>query len=122
MYVSPKLLDSPATLELLEKTQDVYANARRIFGAEARQVIPLGVETQLYWTINARALLHFLRIRLCKRNMLEMQILAEMTRLAAVAWFPELFNTELPQPACLRENVCDQGLMSCTLMTKNEPE
>jgi thymidylate synthase (FAD) len=78
---------------------------------EARQLLPNAAAVNLLWTINARSLVNFLKLRLCYRNVDEMQLFAEQ----ALSWvrqhFPALFNKVGPQ--CFMDK-CKQGKMKCT--------
>lgn len=100
--------------EACEKMHQLYMISRKskAIGAEARQLLPLATSCRLIWTVNARALINFLRLRLCARNMHEMRMVAERVRSEASDWFPELFNSAAPYPECARTK-CDQGHMSC---------
>ena len=78
---------------------------------EARQVLPNAMTVNLLFTANARALVHFLRTRLCKRNVKEMQIFAQKLLTECRIWWPELFD--LIGPPCFMDRKCNQGKMSC---------
>ena len=78
---------------------------------EARQVLPNAMTVNLLITANARALIHFLRTRLCKRNVKEMQIFAQRLSGVCKVWWPKLFNQV--GPPCIMDGKCNQGKMSC---------
>jgi len=78
---------------------------------EARQILPNAMAVNLLWTVNARALINFLRLRLCNRNVKEMQGFANVVLKKCYAHFPELFMWVGPQ--CYMEGKCKQGKMSC---------
>ena len=78
---------------------------------EARQVLPEAMTCNLIWTINARSLFHFLNLRLCIRNISEMQIFAKHVLAISSKWWPELFD--LCGPDCELIGECTQGAMSC---------
>ena len=80
---------------------------------EARQVLPNACTVNLVITANPRALIEFLRIRLCKRNTKEMITFAERLHIVCKAWLPEVF-TYVDEP-CVMDSVCNQGKMSCRL-------
>jgi thymidylate synthase (FAD) len=66
-------------------------------------------------TMNARELMHFFRVRCCRRAQWEIRALAdEMLRLAKAA-APVLFKNA--GPACLTEP-CPEGNMSCGKMVE----
>jgi len=77
---------------------------------EARQLLPNAAATNLLWTINARSLVNFLNLRLCYRNVDEMQLFAEQALSWARQHFPSLFNNVGPQ--CFMDR-CKQGKMQC---------
>lgn len=77
---------------------------------EARQVLPNAMAVNILWTINARSLINFLNLRMCKRNTKEMLIFAHKIHALCCNWFPELF--EFVGPDCFMTK-CRQGAMSC---------
>jgi len=77
---------------------------------EARQVLPNAAAVNILWTINARSLAHFLELRLCKRNVLEMQVFARRVLSLVRENFPELFDQVGPQ--CFMDE-CKQGKLRC---------
>ena len=97
----------------LEHSMLTYENAilRGTPKEEARQVLPNAMAVNLLWTINARSLVNFLRLRLCKRNVKEMRVLAEKVWRICYDVLPELFIWVGPQ--CFMDGVCKQGKMSC---------
>ena len=78
---------------------------------EARQVLPNAAAVTIMWTVNARSLLNFFEQRLCKRNVEEMQIVAQKVWLAVHNHWPEF--AELCGPYCFPSGQCNQGKMSC---------
>ena len=76
---------------------------------EARQVLPNSKAVNVMWTINARSLINFLRMRLCYRNVTEMQLFAEKLLDVCTEWWPNLF--EIIGPPCFMDNSCNQGKM-----------
>ena len=78
--------------------------------SEARQILPNAMAVNILWTINARSLINFLNLRMCKRNVLEMRIFANNLYSICIDWFPELFK--FVGPDCFMTN-CKQGAMSC---------
>lgn len=61
----------------------------------ARQLLPLSVGSVIHWTVNARSLINFLNLRLCRRNTVEMFLLACEVAEEVDKWFPQLSRTNL---------------------------
>lgn len=78
---------------------------------EARQVLPNAMGTGCVMTINARSLVNFLRLRLCKRNCAEIIQLAKVMKQWVDEMFPELFLQV--HTMCVMDGKCNQGAMSC---------
>ncbi len=78
---------------------------------EARQTLPGSKAVNILWTVNGHTLFHFLRSRLCFRNVLEMRLFAEKIMMIALDWWPELFS--LVGPPCIMDGKCNQGHMRC---------
>lgn len=78
---------------------------------EARQVLPNAMSTGCVMTFNARSLINFIRLRLCKRNCAEILHLAKYLRIQLIAAFPELFDDV--HTMCVMDGKCNQGAMSC---------
>lgn len=77
---------------------------------DARFVLPNACETKMVFTMNARSLRNFFRLRCCNRAQWEIRALAEeMLRLCAQA-APALFSKSGP-PCC--NGACPEGKMSC---------
>jgi thymidylate synthase (FAD) len=88
---------------------------------EARQVLPNACANNLLVTINARSLVNFLNLRLCRRNTEEIRTVAGKIIRLARGHFPELFGRVGPD--CLQMGACSQGRMSCGRpVTKEEDE
>jgi len=77
---------------------------------EARQVLPNAMENNLMVTINARSLINFFNLRLCKRNTEEIRIIAEKMFSLVYHHFKELW--ENIGTDC-QMNKCRQGKMRC---------
>jgi len=77
---------------------------------DARYVLPNACETKIVFTMNARELLHFLRLRSCERAQWEIRLLAEkmISELKTIA--PVIFK--YAGPPCLKGQ-CPEGTMSC---------
>jgi len=78
---------------------------------EARQVLPNAAAVNLLWSANARSLVNFLRLRLCHRNVLEMQTFASKIYTRCLEHMPNLFTHAGPQ--CFMDGKCKQGKMTC---------
>ena len=97
--------------EFFNQCNEVYNDliAHGIPKEEARQVLPNAKAVNIIWTINARSLINFLNLRLCKRNVPEMINFANDIHDLAVEWWPELF--EYIGPDCQLIGYCRQGTM-----------
>jgi len=58
----------------------------------ARYLLPMATHTRYIWTINARSLINFLGLRLCKRAAPEMRELAQKIYDIVVNIYPEIFK------------------------------
>lgn len=77
---------------------------------DARYVFPNACETKIVFTMNARSLLNFIKLRTCNRAQWEIRQLAvEMLRLVKKV-YPILFKDV--GPACLK-GPCPEGNMTC---------
>ncbi len=112
MSVHPALQEEPVVVTALENAMYAYQSTLAFTKApeEARQVLPNAATVTVLWTVNARSLVNFLKLRLCYRNVTEMRLFAERVRKLLVAHFPELFEHVGPQ--CFMET-CKQGPMTC---------
>ena len=82
---------------------------------DARYVFPNACETKIVFTMNARSLLNFFRLRTCNRAQWEIRELAiEMLR-KVKGVYPTLFKNA--GPACLK-GPCPEGTMTCGKMVK----
>ena len=81
-----------------------------ILPQEARQLLPNAAAVNILLTINARSLVNFLNLRLCYRNVDEMQMFAEQVLSWGRQHFPALFDNVGPQ--CFMDR-CKQGKMQC---------
>ena len=78
---------------------------------DARFVLPNAAETRLTMTMNARELMHFLRVRCCMRAQWEIRAMAWAVLGHCLSVAPNLFA--LTGPACV--TACTEGKMSCNL-------
>lgn len=74
---------------------------------DARFILPHGAETKIVITMNARELLHFFAIRLCRRAQWEIRELAREMLLAVRAIAPEIFT--IAGPSCIVRGKCDEA-------------
>ncbi len=71
---------------------------------DARFIIPHGVSTRMIFTMNARELHHFFRLRLCTRAQWEIRELARMVLMEVRKVAPIIF--EKAGPPCITEGRC----------------
>ncbi len=84
--------------ETYEKTlqyiQEQYVKLKENCGYEtARYLLPLATHCTYVWTINARSLINFLQLRLCKNSAPEMQELAKQVKRLVEKIYPEIFGS-----------------------------
>jgi thymidylate synthase (FAD) len=82
---------------------------------EARQSLPNGMWVNIIWTVNARSLINFLNLRLCRRNVNEMVIFSNKLHALLRKSYPSLFNHVGPD--CYMSH-CKQGKMKCKVKQK----
>lgn len=80
---------------------------------DARFVLPNAAETKIMVTMNARELLHFFRMRCCRRSQWEIRQVAEKMIKLCKKVAPTIF--ERGGPACL-SGPCPEGAYSCGKM------
>jgi thymidylate synthase (FAD) len=78
---------------------------------EARQVLPNASAVNFKWTINARSLYNFMRLRMCLRNVEEIRIFCDKVSLLVQEWWPEYAH--VLGPPCYVDGKCNQGFMTC---------
>lgn len=115
IIIDPNLLEGKKEWfnDICEKSLTHYKNMiqyHNVDKSEARQILPNAMAVNILWTINARSLINFLNLRLCKRNVLEMVTFASLLHGYCIDWFPELFK--FVGPDCIMTE-CKQGAMSC---------
>jgi thymidylate synthase (FAD) len=101
----------------IESIRQCYARLCAMVPREdARYILPNVCETKIVVTMNARSLLHFFRVRCCRRAQWEIRRLAEamLTEVRTVA--PELFR--IAGPPCETDKICPEGEMSCGRLQK----
>jgi thymidylate synthase (FAD) len=117
----PSIADHPGMNERftahLQTLHQFYAEMVEagIPAEDARYILPNATETKIMVTMNAREMLHFLRLRCCKRAQWEIRDMAlEMLKLLkGVA--PTIFKDA--GPGCLG-GICPEGRMTCGKITE----
>jgi len=113
MVVHPDYIDEfSKTDHNLASIVDAYVTLidRGVPNYEARQILPNACAVNLIWTVNARALLNFMRLRMCNRNTAEIKIFAQNIKALVALHWPE-FSDLLVAP-CV-SGACNQGKMQC---------
>lgn len=77
---------------------------------EARQILPGGMQNNLMATMNARSLMNFFNLRLCRRNVKEMQVVAKKMFQLCYPTAPYIWNN-IGADCYLA--TCRQGSMNC---------
>lgn len=123
--IPPSIEEDPAARELfaaqIESIRQCYAQlCAAVPREDARYILPNACETKLVVTMNARTLLHFFRVRCCRRAQWEIRrlaraMLAEVRRVA-----PELFR--VAGPPCETEQICPEGEMSCGRLQREQEQ
>lgn len=114
--VPPSIEKNPAAKQLfeaqIETIRQCYAElCAAVPREDARYILPNACETKIVVTMNARSLLHFFRVRCCRRAQWEIRRLAEAMLAEVRKVAPELFK--FAGPPCVTENICPEGEMSC---------
>lgn len=90
---------------------DAMAKAEKLANEDARYVLPNACDTRIIFTMNARSLHNFFRLRCCNRAQWEIRAMAdEMLRLCRKV-SPVLFRRA--GPSCAVNGVCSEGAMCC---------
>lgn len=102
------------TAELVDKgcaLADAAAKAEKLANEDARFVLPNACDTRIIFTMNARELHHFFRLRCCNRAQWEIRAMAdEMLRLCREA-APLIFANA--GASCATTGRCSEGSMCC---------
>ena len=116
-YVVPDSIAGNA--ELLAKYNKMAEDIFSLYGyflekgipaEDARYLLPNAAETQIIFTMNARELLHFSRLRGCSRAQWEIRAAAQEMFKLVYPIAPSVFYGG--GPACVRGN-CSEGEFSC---------
>lgn len=117
IVVPPSVSVVKEALEIFEeaakKVKDAYNKlvSLGIPKEDARFIIPQGVSSEIVFTMNARELHHFFRLRLCSRAQWEIRELAYLALLEVRKVAPIIFEKAGPlcitEGRCLEEKPCD---------------
>lgn len=96
-YFSEKIKQYPNLVEKIKKHNETSLSLYReieetVDRENARYQLPLGLLCTYIWTINARSLINFLRLRLCVLASPEMQELAQKIKEIIVTVYPMIFG------------------------------
>ena len=78
---------------------------------EARQILPNAAAVNFKWTINARSLQNFMRLRMCLRNVEEIRVFCDKVFSLVQEWWPEYAS--VLGPPCYIDGKCNQSFMTC---------
>lgn len=116
-YVTPaSIAENPELLAKYDKMVDSIFNLygylldKGVPAEDARYLLPNATETQIIFTMNARELLHFFRLRGCNRAQWEIRSVAQEMFKLVYPVAPSVFRGA--GPACVRGN-CSEGEFSC---------
>lgn len=90
--------------------KDARAKSEKESIEDARYIFPNACETKIVFTMNARTLINFFRLRTCNRAQWEIRELAIMMLKEVKAVYPTLFKNA--GPGCI-EGPCPEGKMTC---------
>jgi len=105
--------------KILRDVQSLYneMTEKEIKAEDARYLQPQSLQTKIVVTMNARALLHFLELRCCRRAQWEIQQLANLMLSEVRKVAPIIF--EKAGASCMTTGICWEGeKMSCGLYKK----
>ena len=115
--IPPSIAANPETAEMFERCMDMldtyysYFTVAGIPSEDARFVLPNACDTRIIFTMNARSLHNFFRLRCCNRAQWEIRAMAdEMLRLCREV-SPALFRHA--GPSCAVTGKCSEGAMCC---------
>lgn len=116
-YIVPPSIKKDKTL--LKKFDAVVRETKRMYDEllddgmskeDARYILPNASETKIIVSMNARELLHFFSMRLCRRAQWEIRDMAKLMLKAVKKIAPRLFAQAGPE--CVRTK-CPEGKMTC---------
>ena len=98
--------------DFMRHSKEVYSKLidKGVKPEDARMVLPNACETKIIVTMNARELLHFFKLRCCKRAQKEMREVAFMMKNICRKVAPNVF--QYAGPNCLK-GYCTEGEKSC---------
>lgn len=104
--------------KILNEVQNLYNEMidAGIKAEDARYLQPQSLQTKIVVTFNARALLHFLELRCCRRAQWEVQAMANLMLHEVKKIAPTIFSNA--GPTCITQKICWEGKMSCGLYEK----
>ena len=115
--VPPSIEDDAEARELFIKCMEMlntcyaYFRLANIPAEDARFVLPNACDTRIIFTMNARSLHNFFKLRCCNRAQWEIRAMAdEMLRLCREV-SPVLFRNA--GPSCAVTGKCSEGAMCC---------
>ena len=98
--------------DFMKHSKEVYSKLidKGVKPEDARMVLPNACETKIIVTMNARELLHFFKLRCCKRAQKEIREVAFMMKNICRKVAPNIF--QYAGPNCLK-GYCTEGEKSC---------
>lgn len=98
--------------DFMRHSKEVYSKLidKGVKPEDARMVLPNACETKIIVTMNARELLHFFKLRCCKRAQKEIREVAFMMKNICRKVAPNIF--QYAGPNCLK-GYCTEGEKSC---------
>lgn len=98
--------------QILEESKEGMTESQKEKASieDARYVLPNATETKIIFTMNARSLLHFIRLRTCQRAQWEIRKLSIEVLKQVKEIYPTLFK--LAGPGCVSGS-CPEGPMTC---------
>lgn len=110
-YYTPKDIDKDSYKKLMDELNDYYTKSvdSGVPKEQARMALPLSLYTELYMTVNARALIEISNKRLCQRSENEIYTLFRIIKDTLKDYCPEI--TEYLVPSCETHNppYCPEG-------------
>ncbi len=109
-YVVPESLkDNEEFKKKIDEIFETYFKLKKeVKKEDARFILPNATTSRLIFTMNARQLLHFLSLRMCKRAQWEIRDLAFKMKKILMEQLPIVFK--FAHPKCVRYGKCTEGL------------
>ena len=104
--------------KILKDVQNLYNEMTDagIKAEDARYLQPQSLQTKMVVSFNARALLHYLELRCCRRAQWESQMMANLMLKEVKKVAPTIFANA--GATCTTQKICWEGKMSCGLYEK----